>query len=111
MVMIHDAGYIAYAGHFRLVDLAGLKTPQAVSINRAITFPSNGAHRPAAIAKIADLFQPQYLICVKSWNSIFLLVPSLRRAGWDVTKIFESPAAPSDGQIYEVYALHKNKLQ
>jgi hypothetical protein len=111
MVMIHDAGYIAYASRFRLVDLVGLKTPQAVSINRALTFPSNGVRRPAAIAKIAELFQPQYLICVKSWNSIYLLAPSLRRVGWDVTKIFESPAAPNAAQIYEVYALHKNKLR
>jgi hypothetical protein len=108
MVMIHDAGYVAYAGHFRLVDCVGLKTPEAVSINRVLTFPSNGAKRPEAIAKIAELFHPQYLIAVKSWNSGFILAGSLRRAGWRVTKIFESAAAPSDTEIYEVFALQKD---
>jgi hypothetical protein len=110
MVMIHDAGYVAYAGHFRLVDCVGLKTPQAVSINRALTFPSAGAKRSEALAEIAEMFQPQYLICLKGWNSTFALAASLRRAGWQVTKIFESAPSSNDAENYEVFALHKQRI-
>ncbi len=108
MVMVHDAGYVAYAGDFRLVDLTGLKTPRSVAINRQLTFPANGAMRPQAMAEIADLFHPRYLIAVKSWNADYRIAQSLRRDGWRVTRIFESARAPRDAEIYEIFALRKN---
>lgn len=61
-VMIHDAGYIGYAGDFHLVDFTGLKTPACLKINRRLTYPSGGAMLPRAIRTIANQFQPQFLI-------------------------------------------------
>ena len=105
--MVHDAGYIGYAGDFHLVDFTGLKTPECLAINRRITLPSNGAMLPEAIRTIANRYQPQYLITVKVWNDELHVADSLRRGGWRVTKIFESRKAPRDAEIYEIFSLAK----
>ncbi len=107
-VMVHDAGYIGYAGDFHLVDFTGLKTPACLAVNRRLTYPSGGAMLPRAIQTIANQFQPQYLITVKVWNDKLHIADSLRRGGWRVTKIFESRKAPRDAEIYEIFSLAKD---
>jgi hypothetical protein len=58
IIMAHDAGYPSYAGRFHLVDLVGLKTPEAVEIHKQMTFPSVGRLRGDAVAAIAEKFHP-----------------------------------------------------
>ena len=61
-LLIHDAGYIAYGTRFRLVDLVGLKTPSSVAAHRALTHPSGGALRGAAVSRIARAGHADYLL-------------------------------------------------
>ena len=61
-LLIHDAGYIAYGTRFRLVDLVGLKTPSSVAAHRALTHPSAGRLRAAAVSRIALQTHPDYLL-------------------------------------------------
>lgn len=107
VIMVHDAGYIAYRDSFRLIDMVGLKTPGAILVNRALTYPSAGRDRGAAIAKIAFAYHPQYLIDIKNWETQFGITEGLRQNGWALTPIYESPAQPgtSPAYIYRVYAL------
>jgi hypothetical protein len=107
-VMVHDAGYIGYAGDFHLVDFTGLKTPACLAVNRRMTFPSDGAMLPEAIRTIANQFHPQYLVTVKVWNDKLHIVGSLRRGGWRVRKIFQSRKAPRDAEVYEIFSLAKD---
>jgi hypothetical protein len=106
-VMVHDAGYIGYAGDFHLVDFTGLKTPWCLAINRRLTYPSGGAMLPQAIRTIANRFHPQYLVTVKVWNDKLHIIDSLRRGGWRVKKIFQSRKAPRDAEVYEIFSLSK----
>ena len=61
-LLVHDAGYIAYATRFRLIDLVGLKTPGSVAAHRALTHPSAGRLRAAAVSRIALQTHPDYLL-------------------------------------------------
>lgn len=110
-VMVHDAGYVSYAGRFRLIDVTGLKTPACILVHQRLTFPTNGMKRPEAIAEIANSFDPTYLIAVKDWETNFGFAEALRANGWRVTKIYESSVQPdvSDTDIYQVYELHPSR--
>ncbi|HEX5454257.1 MAG TPA: hypothetical protein VFX06_10730 [Stellaceae bacterium] len=107
MVMVHDAGYVAYAGHFRLVDLVGLKTPAAMEIHKELTYPSAGKLRPQAIVRIAAKFHPRYLLAIHGWQQNFDFTGALAKAGWRAAEIYSShaPAGTFAGDIYDVYAL------
>lgn len=97
-LLIHDAGYIAYGTRFRLVDLVGLKTPSSVAAHRALTHPSGGALRGAAVSRIAQAGHTEYLVALEGWDGIFGLSSGLRAQGWDVRLV--------NGQYaYRVYAL------
>lgn len=107
MVMVHDAGYVAYAGHGRLVDLVGLKTPAAMEFHKKQTYVSAGRLRSNAIAKIAEAFKPQYLVALQDWNDKFGLVAGLRDQGWSVHEIYAGRAPPETpvADIYHLYEL------
>jgi hypothetical protein len=83
-LLVHDAGYIAYATHFRVVDMVGLKTPSAIPLNRAFTLPSAGRLRSTAVADLARQSGAQYLILFDDWPPTFYLVSELRGLGWKV---------------------------
>ena len=106
-VMVHDAGYAAYAGHVPLVDLVGLKTPAASAIHKALTYPSVGRLRSDAVAQIAADFQPRYLVVLQDWDDKFRLVDGLRDKGWTVSEVHEGRAAPETpkADIYRLYRL------
>jgi hypothetical protein len=102
LVMVHDAGYIAYGTKLHLVDFVGLKTPAAVTINRHdIAAETDWAGRARALDSLARLKQPQYLIVLKGWDFDFGITKALRSAGWNLTLLRHVPRV--DG--YEVYAL------
>lgn len=82
-VMVCDAGYIAYASHFRIIDIVGLKTPEAVSLNRLYTWPSAGGERGKAVAALARDMGAGYLVMVRSWEQ-FALPDRMRERGWRV---------------------------
>jgi len=80
------------------------------AINQRVTFPTAGALRGAAVARIADSDpRPDYLVALKFWESDCGLADGLRADGWTLTKLYESPAplGTSSQNIYEVYALTK----
>jgi len=101
-VLVHDAGYIAYATRFPLVDLVGLKTPSCVAVHRALTHPSGGALRGEAVSRIALVNHADYLIVLEGWERIYGLASGLRAQGWDVRPV-------SDQFAYHVYALRPPK--
>ena len=96
-VLVHDAGYIAYATQFALADLVGLKTPRVVRIHEELVLPSAGGRRPEAINLVAMQERPQYLIVLDGWDGIFRITDSLRGHGWGVE--------PLRSGEYAVYAL------
>jgi hypothetical protein len=105
-VMVHDAGYIAYAGHVPLVDLVGLKTPAVVEFHKRLTYPSAGELRSKAIAGIARSFDTKYLLAIEDWNEKFGLVDGFRKEGWNVEEIYAG-RAPSNTPVPDIYHLYK----
>jgi predicted amidohydrolase YtcJ len=107
LVMVHDAGYVAYAGHAVLVDLVGLKTPAAMEFHKRTTYPSVGLYRSKAIAEIADAFHPQYLLVLQDWDRRFGLVEALRGRGWTTREVYAGRAPPETpaANIYHLYEL------
>jgi hypothetical protein len=109
VVMVHDAGYAAYAGQFRLIDLVGLKTPEAAAIHHRLTYPSAGELRPEAVAKIADEFEPHYAVFVQRWENWLHVADGLRANGWTVRTIYHSKVPADfgdwDSLQYNVYEL------
>jgi hypothetical protein len=107
LVMVHDAGYVAYAGHAPLVDLVGLKTPAAMDFHKRTTYPSVGSQRTKAVAEIADAFHPQYLLVLEDWDRRFGLVEGLRLHGWTTREVYAGRAPPETpaANIYHLYEL------
>jgi hypothetical protein len=84
VLLVHDAGYIAYATHFHTVDLVGIKTPEAMDINRRITWPSAGKNRALAVADVAIESHASYLIAMRRWPEVAALPAQLRALHWRV---------------------------
>jgi hypothetical protein len=105
-VMVHDAGYIAYAGRFPLVDLVGLKTPDAAKFHEQLTYPSAGELRSSAVAKIALAYKPQYFVVLQDWDQTFQLVAGLRGNGWGAKELYAG-RAPTDTPATSIYHLYE----
>ncbi len=99
-LLIHDAGYLSYATRFRMVDLVGLKTPGSVTAHRALTHPSEGCLRGAAVSRIALQTRADYLLVLSGWGQTHGLASGLRAQGWDVRLL-------NDQYAYYIYALHR----
>ncbi len=99
VVLVHDAGYLGYAGDRRLVDLVGLKTPLAAAAHAELTGPSCKARRPEAIARIAAATRPTHGVFLREWDKRYGIRAALQRAGWGTSTI--SP----EGWKYVVVAL------
>ncbi|KPL51055.1 hypothetical protein ABB55_01485 [Prosthecomicrobium hirschii] len=97
-LLIHDAGYIAWATTLPLVDMVGLKTPSSIADHRALTLPSNGTRRGEAIARIAARGAVSHAVVLDDWNDRFGIVDGLIAAGWTVT-----PTGPAGA--YRIYRL------
>lgn len=96
-ILVHDAGYIAWATDNPLVDLVGLKTPSSVTYHRDITWATCGRDRNEALAKITAAANPGYIIFVGGWDDTFQFSNSLMARGWQLEKIRDGRGA------YDVY--------
>lgn len=100
-LLIHDAGYLAYAGHRNMTDLVGLKTPSSVAYHRLYTQPSGGDRRKA-LSLIAGCAGATHAVLLqnpqRSWSPI---APELESQGWQLTLLRPAPS----GSGYTVYAM------
>lgn len=96
-LLIHDAGYIGYAGHHRATDLVGLKTPWVISYHRMLTAASVGRLRSEAIHRIALRAHSDYLVVFNEWDGIFKISAGLQQHGWSLRRLYAGE--------YSVYAL------
>lgn len=99
VVLIHDAGHVAWATGFRLVDLVGLKTPGAVLHHAAWTEPSLGAMRGRAVHEIALARGVTHAVILNHpfWGQA---ADDLRAAGWGLAAL----RGAQDG-AYGIYRL------
>jgi len=88
-VLVHDAGYFAYATPFELVDVVGLKTPSCIREHTELTLASCGDRRNEAIHRIALRTKPDYLVALRNWP--FRIPDALRERGWQLEEIHQSP--------------------
>lgn len=103
-VLVHDAGYLSFAGGAPvLIDMVGLKTPDAARANARWTGPSCGAQRWRAIAATAARQRAEHLVIWRSWDDVYGVTEGLVHAGWRVTLLDRTP-----GNV-ELYRLHPPK--
>lgn len=98
-LLVQDAGYIAFATHFHLIDMVGLKTPAVVDYHRRFTFPDGGVNRPQAIAAIIAHMHPAYFVVLPEWQKDFKIT-QLTQYGWHLQLLY---AQSMDG--YRVYKI------
>jgi hypothetical protein len=91
-LLVHDAGYIAYATHFHVIDMVGLKTPSAIPLNRDLTWPSGGDLRSTAVSRLANANNVDYLILLNDWPPTESLVSDLSGLGWNVRLVHDNGA-------------------
>ena len=100
ILLIHDAGYLAYASHFQLVDMVGLKTPKNIYYHQTITLPSHGAKRSQAIAAIIKAEHPDYLVVKADWNKVhFNIANQILENKWHLQLLRSSKEGYSIYQI------------
>lgn len=99
-LLIHDAGYLAYATHFHLIDMVGLKTPSSVYLHQQYTLPSQRKQLVVAISQIGLQSHSDYLVVLKGWNEGLKIVPRLQALHWQLQLVRSSE------QGYEVYKIN-----
>lgn len=91
-LLIHDAGYLAFATDFELVDMVGLKTPASIAYHEKFTGPSNGERRGDAIHEIALKFSPTHAVILNDGNAFWGRAESyLRQHGWRLEVLRPAP--------------------
>lgn len=106
VLLIHDAGYLAYATRFKLLDMVGLKTPASTVVHRTVTWPSGGDRRGEAIHRIAEAGRPDYLVVQAGWDRIFSITPGLQQHGWRVDLQWRGDDPDSGYRVYKLTAPH-----
>jgi hypothetical protein len=86
-IAVHDAGFLAFATDYPLIDVVGLKTPASQSVHEAITGPSAGLRRGEALARILIDTRSEYLVLLNGWERIFAVTAGLRGAGIELTPL------------------------
>ena len=105
VIGIHDAGFMpwhlantAETKGFHLVDLVGLKSPEAIAFHEEFTDPTNGAERWRALDEIGQSHGVEYLIILDKpfWGN---LQAEFEFAGWELDLIY-----PNKGsyQVFQV---------
>lgn len=98
VLLVHDAGFIAWGTKFRIVDLVGLKTPGSIPEHRQHTLPSAGKNRGLAISRIAARARATHLVLLDGWDKIFHIRKGLADQGWKLEPL------RTEGQ-YKVFRL------
>jgi len=88
-ILIQDAGYIAYASHYKLVDIVGLKSPVSLYYHQLLTYPSDGKLRTEAISRIAHHTGGEYLILTPEWEKSFHITDDLKKLGWTIKLLYQ----------------------
>jgi hypothetical protein len=101
-LLIHDAGYISYATRFRLVDFVGLKTPSSIAFNRTYTYGTCGIGRALAVAEIARMAKPEYLVMVKDWDRGFRITEGLTALGWHLDELSKGESYDDSYSLYRL---------
>jgi hypothetical protein len=101
-VVVHDAGYLAWAAAApTFVDMVGLKTRLAASLNARWTGPSCGANRGTALAELADRTQARYLLLWEPWDQAFRVRDGLASHGW-ISNAVGSTSGPEPIVLYKL---------
>jgi hypothetical protein len=91
-ILIHDAGYIAFATQFELIDLVGLKTLSSISYHQRWTAPTNGAGRGEAIHQVALSSNPTHAVILNDADAFWgAAADALRQRGWLLEAIRPAP--------------------
>lgn len=98
-LLVQDAGYVAYGSRFRVVDYVGLKTPEAIALNKEYTWASGGARRAEVIATLSRREGAEYLVVLSHDAPTNGLPRQLAALGW------RAEALKTYG-YYAVYRLH-----
>lgn len=101
-LLVHDAGYIAFATSFQLIDIVGLKTPSNIPHHASLTWPSVGARRGEAIQRIALSQRPDYLVVLNSWDAIYGFTRDLSAFGWRLERVYQSPRGETGYAVYRL---------
>ncbi|KAA9008033.1 hypothetical protein [Histidinibacterium aquaticum] len=97
-LLIHDIGYVSWATSQRLFDIVGLRSPEAVPINRALRYQRGAEGQADALEAMIDVSGSCTLLVSDGWNSIANFTGSLRGRGWSV---LPHPAGhPPGHQVY-----------
>lgn len=83
-ILVHDAGYMSFATRFQLIDYVGLKTPDAISLNRRYAWPTAGIEQAAAVSALADDHRANYLIILSKYSQVTHLPQEMQHYGWTV---------------------------
>ncbi|MGH6627706.1 MAG: hypothetical protein ACRECD_14405 [Burkholderiaceae bacterium] len=103
-ILVHDAGYFAYATSFRLIDVVGLKTPASIEFHRAHGPAGSVADRSPAINLIANHFCPHYAIVLHEPHRFWRQIEAdLQAGGWGLRQL-RAPAGEVGYFVYELTA-------
>ena len=83
-LLVQDAGYVAYGSRFRVVDYVGLKTPEAIALNKEYTWPSGGAQRAEVIAELSRQYEAEYLVVDAHDAPTNALPKQMKALGWQL---------------------------
>lgn len=97
-ILVEDAGYIGYATKFRIIDVAGLKTPEAIELNRQYTWPSAGGDRAQAMVALALMHHGDYLINLRAHAGLKPVPARMAALGWKVEPLKQV-------HLYSIYRL------
>ncbi|MGE0747483.1 MAG: hypothetical protein AB7K86_19640 [Rhodospirillales bacterium] len=101
-VLVHDAGYIAFATRLRLVDVVGLKTPAVIADHWRWTAPSAGERRHEAVHRIAMRYGVTHAVVLQDVEAFWwTIADDLRRHGWTLQTLRTRP----DGHGFVIFRL------
>lgn len=86
-ILLHDAGYLGWAGNKPLVDMVGLKTPAAIPLHQRFTEPSAGKGRGEAVAALAREKHCRYLVVLQGWEAFYGIAAGLQSQGWQLEPV------------------------
>ena len=106
-LLLHDAGYLGYAGHKKLVDMVGLKTPTAIPLHQRFTEPSGGKKRLDAVEQLAVEKHCGYLVVLQGWEEFHRIGAGLQARGWTLVPVRPFPIdyPVPERNRYQVYQL------
>src|SRR4030095_3111496 len=104
-LMVIDAGFLAYATDYPLVDAVGLKTPAIGHANKRLPLPSCGVARGQALSVIAKTSAAEYFVSWGEWESSLRLAEQLSDAGTRAEEVRQRPLSVHMDWWYPVFRL------